>query len=151
MKKYLFIVLLFGICFGQDGILSIFKSKYPKISCEECGLSMKQTINAFICVDQHMIIKKTDFLKDVDGNYDFPSREIRKSNRIVKENNTSKSSWYQIATRTALLNAGINYYLIINDDGDGDDLGAYIKKNENRNDQIAYSLIVAGISVLLDK
>jgi hypothetical protein len=145
-----FIILLVGVCFGQDGIRSIFKSKYPKINCEECGLSMKQTINAFVCVDHHMRIKKSDLLKDLNGNYYLPSKEIRESNRIANKNTASEKSWYKIATGTALLNAGINYYLIINDEGDGD-FNDYIKRNEIRNDHVAYSLMVAGICVLFEK
>ena len=69
MKKYLFIVLLVGVCFGQDGLFSIFKSKYPKVYCEECDLSLTETINGFICNDGHMRIDKSAFRKDKNGNY----------------------------------------------------------------------------------
>ncbi len=55
MKKYLFIALLVGICFGQDGFFSKFKSKHPKLYCSECDLTMKQTIGVFFVYSLHIL------------------------------------------------------------------------------------------------
>ena len=80
MKKYLLIILLIGFCSGQDGFFSKFKSKYPKLYCSECELTMKQTIGGFVCVDGHTRIEKSAFLKD-DGlieqeDYDANKKEL---------------------------------------------------------------------------
>ena len=69
MKKYLFIVLLVGVCFGQDGLFSIFKSKYQTLYCGRCGVSLIETIDGVICPDGHLRINKYEFHKGSDGSF----------------------------------------------------------------------------------
>ena len=96
MKKYLFIVLLVGVCFGQDGFFSKFKSKYPKLYCSECDLTMKQTIGGFVCVDGHTRIEKSAFMKDEDGNYYLPAKGT--SSSYKKDNNEAQINLGEIHT-----------------------------------------------------
>ena len=69
MKKYLFIILLFGVCFGQEGFFSFLKPKKQKIRCTECSLPMKETVNAYVCRDNHIRIQKSDIKIGKDGKY----------------------------------------------------------------------------------
>ena len=64
-KKYLFIVLLVGVCFGQDS--SSIEKNDKKVRCRECFLPMRETISAYICRDNHMRIEKTDLKVDQES------------------------------------------------------------------------------------
>ena len=130
MKKYLFIVLFVGVCFGQDGLFSKFKSKYPKLYCSECDLTMKQTIGGFVCVDGHTRIEKSAFMKDEDGNYYLPTKgttntyddkeyEVRISNEDIQtaENHLDKAGnhlqSFMIRQLYAIGFANLGFYLLI--------------------------------------
>ena len=67
MKKYLFIILLVGVCFGQEEKGKADKKEISKVRCRECFLPMKETINAYVCRDNHMSVKKSDVKIDKSG------------------------------------------------------------------------------------
>ena len=105
VKKYLFIVLLVGACCGQDGLFSVFKSKYPKVYCEKCDLSLTETINGFICNDGHMRIDKSAFRKDKNGNYVYDADKNNGDN--LKINIDKSESGGSINLKELLKNASI--------------------------------------------
>ena len=69
MKKYLIIVLLLGVCLGQEEKDTADKKEISKVRCRECFLPMKETINAYVCRDNHMRIEKSDLKIGEDGTY----------------------------------------------------------------------------------
>ena len=65
MHRRITILLLLLCCVSN----AQFKSKYPKINCGVCGISMKETRSRLVCWDSHMSIEKSEFTKDENGNY----------------------------------------------------------------------------------
>ena len=65
--------------------------KYPEVICNQCKLPMRETISRFVCRDNHMSIKKSDFLKNEDGNYDLPTTEKKTYNKSKINKSASRS------------------------------------------------------------
>jgi hypothetical protein len=90
MKKYLLIVLFAGICLGQDN--NTLEQSDKKVRCRECFLPMKETINAYVCRDNHMRIEKTDLKVDQEGNFIVSTSEELMFDEINKKRMNQVSS-----------------------------------------------------------
>ena len=73
--------LLILIFFISSAFASTPAPKYPEVICNQCKLPMRETISRFVCTDNHMSIKKSDFLKNEDGNYYLPTTEKKTYNK----------------------------------------------------------------------
>tara|TARA_B100000073_G_scaffold336702_1_gene331816 strand:+ start:344 stop:646 length:303 start_codon:yes stop_codon:yes gene_type:complete len=100
---------LVGGCFGQDGLFSVFKSKYPKVYCEKYDLSLTETIDGFICNDGHMRIDKSTFQKDKNGNYVYDTDKNNGDNLKI---NIDKSG--SVCQNTLYSSSIINVFIVLN-------------------------------------
>ena len=78
MKVLISCILLLSILDAQFS-----NSKYPKVYCNVCNLSLKEKISSFVCRDNHVRIKKNKFEYDKNGKIYLPETVSATSNVFI--------------------------------------------------------------------
>tara|TARA_B100001175_G_C19470174_1_gene621315 strand:- start:1044 stop:1511 length:468 start_codon:yes stop_codon:yes gene_type:complete len=146
MRKYLLFILFISIGLGQDTKSDSFVNEStfskPKLYCSECKLSMRETITRYVCVDNHMSVKKSDVNIDKNGKLYIANSENNQS-----EYNLSLS----FGGALIALSGAMGLYMNNIEFEDVDDLYDYMINDAQKYNDIRFGLLfVGGLLLLFD-